>query len=150
MLGQEDDPPLELEKAADKFGEFLSSNGYPSRLRWITADQIALGDEHHLFISTRGAEDALAEAKRRYELGFRNRLGIMLQAIGATPDESIVSVYIPVDAADAQYRRIFPCLKFSCLTTMNNATAVDDLSEWEELKRQTRTGSKLLTESFDL
>jgi hypothetical protein len=74
----------------------------------------------------------------------------MLQAICVTHYETVVSVYVPADATDAEYRRIIPGLKLSCPTTIDHATMVDDPSEWDELRRKTSTRAKIASEAFDL
>jgi hypothetical protein len=150
MVDQQPDPPLTLFEAAERFSRFLISNGYPAGIRWITADQILLGDDRQHFTRATGAEDALAEAQSRYEVGLKRNLGILLQAICATASETIASVYFPTTATDAQYRRIRPRLKLSCPATIIPAKMVEDPSEWRQLGLDTCTRSETLRETYDL
>jgi len=150
MTDQEPDPPLTLSEAERRLSQFLPSGGYPARIRWITADQILLGNDEEYFIRAAGSEVAFVEAQRRYDVGLQCRLGISIQAICAAPTETIASVYIPTDTIDAQYRMIRSGLKLSYPTTIIPATMIQDPAEWHELELDTRTRSRMLREMYDL
>ncbi|MGD0736073.1 MAG: hypothetical protein ABR976_13045 [Terracidiphilus sp.] len=150
MTDQQADPPETFRESAEKFSRFLAENGHPSRIRWITAYQILLGDNRQHFIRASGAEEALEVAQLRYNTGLNRGLGILLQAICVTKDETIASVYTPTDKTDAEYRRIRPCLKLSCPTELTPATVVVDQVEWQQLETNTRTRSKMLHDTYDL
>jgi hypothetical protein len=150
MTSASPDPPLSLREAEDRFGEFLSSNGYPSRVRWILEDQIAVETDRRHFVRAHGADEALAEAQRRYRVGLEKGLGILLQAICATSSETISNVYLPVDATDAQRRMIRPGLKLSCPTAPVPTVVIESESEWRTLKLSLRERAGILREAYDL
>jgi hypothetical protein len=150
MTGSPPDPPLSLAKAEDKFGLFLSSNGYPWRIRWITAEQIVVGDDRHHFICAEGAEVGLAEATLRYSEGLKRGLGILLQAICATPSETIANVYAPTDSTDAQYRLMGRGLKLSCPTSMPPASIVYHPLQWDLLAADFRFRFEIMRQAYDL
>jgi hypothetical protein len=137
-------------EAEQKFSHFLDTNGYPTRIRWIMADQIVVGDERHHFIRSTGAQQALAEMERRYDVGLQRGLGILLQAICATHGETVASVYIPTDTTDAQNRMIRPGLKLSCPTSLITASVVEDSDEWERLAVGFRFRIEALSQAYDL
>jgi hypothetical protein len=150
MTDSQPDPPLTLAGAEDAFSQFLSSNGYPLRIRWITAEQIVLGDNRHHFISTLGAEIGHAEASRRYAEGLKKGLGILLQGFCATPKETIAGIYIPTDSTDAEYRRIGLGLKLSCPTSLIPASTIEDSVEWKHLAADFRTRFQIMRQAYDL
>jgi hypothetical protein len=150
MADQKPDPPLTFSEAEQEFGHFLNAYGYPACLRWIMADQILPGDDRHHFIRATGAEEALTEMERRYEIGLQRGLGILLQAICATHAETGASVYIPTDTTDAQYRMIGRGLKLSCPTSLIPASLVENPDEWQRLVEGSRFRIEVWRQSYDL
>lgn len=150
MTHQQPDPPLTLQKASERFSQFLASNGYPSRIRWITADQILLGDNRQHFIRAEGSEEAFAEAQRRYTAGLKSGVGIVLQAICATPSVTIASAFIPLDEPDAKYRGSPQNLKLSCPVALIPASIVENPVEWGQLELDTHTRSEMLRDIYNL
>jgi hypothetical protein len=150
MADQQPDPPLTLQEAEERFSRFLASNGYPARIRWITADQIVVDDGFHHFIWEDGAEKALAEGPRRYNAGLKAGLGIMLHTICATQTETVASIYCPTDETDAQYRMIGLGLKLSCTGDRRPASTIADPAEWKRLRWENRERSVRVREAFDL
>jgi hypothetical protein len=150
MTGSRPDPPLTLAEAENAFSQFLSTNGLPSRIRWITAEQIIVGDDRHHFVSAEGAELGTAEASRRYMEGVTNGLGIVLQAFCATTHETIAAVYVPTDSIDAQHRLIGRGLKLSCPTSPIPASTVENPVEWRHLAENFRTRFDIMRQAYDL
>lgn len=150
MSDQGKDPPATLAEAEARFGRFLAENGFPSEVRWILPDQIALGDERNYLLCAQGASDGRKEAERRYSLGLERGLGICLHAICATNTTTIASVYVPTDQLDAQYHLMGPLLKLTCPTEKLPAWIVDDPSAWDALGFDVQFRSKIMREAFEL
>jgi len=150
MTGPSPDPPLSLAEAEDKFSLFLSSHGFPSRIRWITAEQMVVDDDRRHFICAEGAEVGLAEASQRYTEGLKRCLGILLQAICTTPTETIASVYVPTDSTDAQYHLMGRGLKLSCPTSMLPASIVYHPLQWDLLAADFRFRFEIMRQAYDL
>ncbi|MGO9319077.1 MAG: hypothetical protein ACLPXT_09340 [Terracidiphilus sp.] len=144
------DPPLTLAEAEDEFSQFLSSNGFPSRIRWITAEQIVMGEDRHHFISALGAETDHAQASRRYTEGLKKGLGILLRAFCSTPSQTIAGINIPTDPTDAQYRHIGRGLKLSCPTSLIPASIVEDPIEWQHPAADFYTRFEMMRRAYDL
>jgi hypothetical protein len=144
------DPPATLSESEKQFCPFLASNGYPEHIRWITSDQIAIGDGRQHFIRAEGSEQAIAEARERYEAGLDRGLGILLHAICATSDKTIASVYVPTDQFDAENRRIKRGLKLSCPTSLIPASVIDDPLQWQQITANFRERFEIMRQSYDL
>jgi hypothetical protein len=151
MTDQRSDPPDTLQESTGRFGQFLNANGYPSQIRWITAEQIVVGSEDcHHFVCASGAEAGLAEANLRYAEGLKRGIGILLQAFCATPIETIAGVFVPTDLTDAQSRLIGPGLKLSCPTSLIPASNVDDPIQWQLLIADFRERFEIMRQAYDL
>jgi hypothetical protein len=150
MIYSQSDPPLTLAEAEVAFSQFLSSNRYPSRIRWITAEQIVLGANRHHFINALGAEIGHDEASLRYLEGLKKGIGLLLQGFCATPKETIAGIYVPTDSTDAQYRRIGLGLKLSCPTSLIHASIVEDPVEWQRLVADFRSLFQIMRQAYDL
>jgi hypothetical protein len=150
MTIESPDPPPTFTEAEERFCEFLRSNGYVDDLRWVTGDQILIGDDSIFYVCQNGASDGRTEAVRRYEAGLRHNLGILLQALCMTDNYTVASIYIPTDKTDADYRRMLPRLKLSCPTKVIPAKIVVNTEDWATLKRETLWKSRMIRESFDL
>lgn len=144
------DPPPTLAEAEIRFSKFLVGNGFPSSVRWILADHIALTAERTYLILAHGASEGRGEADRRYAAGLSKGLGILLNAICATATETIASVYVPLDYLDAQYHLIRPGLKLSRPTEKIPAILVSDPSKWETLGEDVQFYSKRIREILEL
>jgi len=145
------DPPLTFAEAETIFSEFLTTNGFPRRIRWVTREHVVIeGDSRVHFVCYEGSDAGRAEAKRRYEEGLAREFGIILQAFCATSSESVAGVAIPADAADAQYRRVYGRLKCSCPTSLIPASIVRDPIQWQSLADGFRARADIMREAYDL
>lgn len=150
MENQLPDLPLTLTEAEAKFSSFLVENSFPTHIRWVLADQIALTSERSFLVRADGESDGRAEAERRYSAGLTRSLGVSLNAICATAAMTIAYVYIPKDRSDAQTHLIGPGLKLSCPAVKISASMVTNSSEWESLDSDIIFYSKLIREGMEL
>jgi hypothetical protein len=148
MPDLESAPLSTLPEAAQLFSEYLATNGYPTQIRWITPDQIFQGEDGHYLVHAVASEAAPTEAENRYAAGLNTGFGILLQALCATPDETIAEIYIPSDEADAKLNRIRSSLKFTCPGTITPASYVHDPVEWLWLKSEADKRAKALRAAF--
>ena len=145
------DPPSTFEEAVAIFSQFLERNGYSSPVRWITKDQLVIeGDPALHWVCASGAVSAKAEALRRYEIGLQRGLGIIMQAICSTSDETIANIVIPEDPRDAECRRVYGSLKCSCPATRVEARAIENSSEWMALLEEFQSRAHVMTTAYDL
>jgi hypothetical protein len=148
MSDLESAPPSTLSEAAELFREYLASNGYPTQIRWITADQILQGEDGKYQVHAVSEEDARAEAEEHYSAGLLAGFGILLQALCATETETIAEIYIPSDEADAKLNRIRSNLKFTCPGAITPASYVQDSVAWKHMKSEADDRAKALRAAF--
>ena len=141
-------PHFTLAEAAQLFADYLATNAYPTQIRWITPDQIFQGENGTYLVRAVSRESALAEANRHYAAGLHTGFGILLQALCATPDETIAEIYIPSDEADAKLNRIRSSLKFTCPGAITHASYIHDSAEWQRLKGEADARAKALRAAF--
>ncbi len=151
MTSSQHDPPTTLAEAEALFSIFLASNGFPSRIRWITGKHLVIdGDSRLHFVCADGADVGRAEANRRYTEGLAKGFGVILQAFCATSNESLAGVAIPASATEAQYRRVHRSLKCLCPTSQIPASIVRDPIQWESLSDRFRSRKQLMRQAYDL
>jgi hypothetical protein len=144
------DPPESFAEAETRFNKFLAGNNFPSNIRWILADQIALTTNRGYLILAAGAIEGRKEAERRYVAGLAKGLGISLNAICVTPEETIASVYVPKDLVDAQRHLMGPGFKFLCPVEKLAASMISEVSEWERLDYDIQVHSRMMRENLEL
>jgi hypothetical protein len=141
-------PPSTLAEAAEFFREYLASNGYPTQIRWVTADQILQGEDGKYQVHAVSEEVTRAEAEKQYAAGLRAGFGILLQALCATENETIAEIYVPTDEADAKLNRIRSNLKFTCPGAITPASYVQDSVAWQRMKSEADDRAKALRAAF--
>ena len=141
-------PPPTLLEAVQLFAEYLASNGYPTRIRWITPDQILQGEDGKYLVHAVSNEDAKAQSEAQYNAGLMAGFGILLQALCAAGTETIAEIYIPSDEADAKLNRIRSSLKFTCPGTIIPASYVQDSVAWQRMKSEADDRAKALRAAF--
>ena len=86
----------------------------------------------------------------RYHTGLERGFGILMQAICATPHQTVASVYIPTDLIDAQRHLIEFGLKLSCPTEKLTAFMIESSREWSELGHDIQTYSERMRTSLEI
>ena len=122
------DPPKTLKEAEQKFRGFLSRANYPDAICWLIPGDVVASAGHY-WVRKRGAK-AEQYAAFRYAEGVNRNLGILLEAICATEEETFASVFVPEDDADAQSHLMGPVLKLSCPVERYAATAITNPLRW--------------------
>jgi len=140
--------PPTLAEAAEMFAEYLAENNYPTQIRWITPDHILQGEDGIYLVHALNTAEALAEAGKQYAVGLHAGFGILLQALCATPNQTIAEIYVPSDEADAKLNRIRSSLKFTCPGTITPASYVQDPTEWQRQKSEADERARALRAAF--
>jgi hypothetical protein len=148
MPDLESAPPLTLPEAAALFSEYLTSNGYPTQVRWITPDQILQTEDGKYLVHSVTKDEACAAAEKQYIAGLHAGFGILFQALCATDSETIAEIYIPSDEADAKLNRIRSSLKFTCPGSIAPASFIEDSVAWQQLKSEADERAKVLRAAF--
>jgi hypothetical protein len=148
MPDLESAPPQTLTEAAELFSEYLSSNAYPTKIRWITSDQILQSEGGNYLVHAVSEEEARAEAEKQYSAGLQAGFGVLLQALCATDRETIAEIYVPSDEADAKLNRIRSSLKFTCPGAIAPASYIEDPIAWQRLKSEADDRAKALRAAF--
>jgi hypothetical protein len=143
------DPPQTFAEAEERFSRFLVENGYPPKIRWILRDHLALDTERNFLLRVTSENEGLTEAQRRYSSGLEGRLGIIMEAICATQDETIARIYIPTDTNDSQRHRVHHGLKLAC-PSERRVVLIREEAEWDRLGYDIGFYTKLMRESFEL
>jgi len=107
------DPPLLLADAEARFRDFLRSEGYPTSICWVFAENVLIDAQRRHWLRPNRVEGE-KRAALEYSAGLEQGLGIWLRAICSTEVETFASVYIPIDNIDAHYKLIGRGLKLSC------------------------------------
>lgn len=148
MPDLESSPPSTLSEATQLFSEYLSTNSYPTQIRWITPDQIFQREDGVYLVHAASPTDAQSEAEKHYAAGLKTGFGILLQALCATDRETIAEIYIPTDESDAKLNRIRSSLKFTCPGSITPASYVHNSAEWQRLKSEADARAKALRATF--
>jgi hypothetical protein len=148
MPDQESAPPPTLAEAAQLFANYLATNNYPTQIRFVTPDQILQAEDGTYLVHAVSPEHALAVAEAHYAAGLNTGFGILLQALCATPTETIAEIYIPSDESDAKLHRIRSALKFTCPGVITPASYIHDPAEWQRLKSEADARAKALRAAF--
>lgn len=91
-----------FDEAAQKFREFLVSLGWPGQIIWIRDGDIIRRARDPLTICRSEQGDGEENAQRKYEIGLRKGLGVLLEAICTLGDATCAIVSYPVDQREAE------------------------------------------------
>jgi len=137
------DPPLSLADAEGRFCDFLRSEGYPTSICWVFAENVLIDTQRRHWIRP----DRVAGQQRaalEYSAGLERGLGIWLRAICSTEVETFASVYVPIDNIDAHYRLIGRGLKLSCPMQKTSTFITRNPLRWLVLRLANAERSKWL------
>jgi len=130
MLNCNPDPPETLASAAELFSRFLSEDGLPSRICWLTHSDVLIGCRDRRFLVHPRPEAGLQTAQIAYSLGLQQGLGIALTAMCASDEETFAHVVIPEDERDRQCRLMGNGLKLSHPSERSKTTVVLSDLRW--------------------
>jgi hypothetical protein len=147
MADSNPDPPKSLATAEELFRRFLASNGYPSKIAWVVAEDVVPDSARRYWIREHGRDRGLVEANQRYSTGLQRNLGIALNAFSANSTETFATIFIPADETDAQYHLMGRGLKMSCPTTATPASIVRNPIRWLVLGLLNRKRVRTLRQS---
>lgn len=132
MTGTNPDPPETLSAAEEKFRTFLATQNYPQLICWLLPGDVVVDTNRHYWVKKREAK-ASRHAALRYSEGVQRKLGVSVQAICATEEETFASVFVPENDLDAQYRLMGRCLKLSCPVERYSTSTVNNPLKWRLL-----------------
>jgi hypothetical protein len=123
------DPPGSFDIATERFQLFLSTQGYPCKVSWITSGATLVDRQHHFWIRSK-ENSGLRDAQQLYSEGLRRKLGIELRAVCCSDLETFGFVFVPKDDLDRQCHLMGPCLKLSCPSEKFSASKVGNPIKW--------------------
>lgn len=143
MQDFESDPPPTLAAAEPRFHSFLRSQKLSQTVCWLMPGDVVVAEGPHFWVRKRGAE-ALRYANARYAEGLRRNLGILLEVVCTTENETFAAVFIPEDDIDAQYRLMGRGLKISCPVNRCATSATTNAFRWSLLRWRYGQQSRIL------
>ena len=138
------DPPETLEAATQRFSDFLVRGAWPAQICWLTRDDLLVVSPNYHFLVRPRRSAGLEEAEANYAIGLERRLGIALEAMCASEEETFAHVVVPEDDLDRQSRLMSKGLKLSHPIGRRKVTVVLSGWRWNILASRYAEQSKMI------
>jgi hypothetical protein len=130
----EDAPPFD--EAVSQLRAFLEGQGWPTEVVWRSRDDIARATNGDIYVRRRAKGRALELARKHYERGRRQGVGVALEVRCQIEGAACASVFWTADPVVAEsFMMPDRGLKLSVATTRRGARVVGALMFWLALSR---------------
>lgn len=136
----------DFDAAVSDYTEFLKKCGCPSRIIWVTPEDVLFTRSGRIYIR-HAAEGRAAQARKQYEAGLESGLGVEFLMLCELNDSARCFVWFPRDRGEAE-RMMMPADGSLKMSALNNSSkrkgkGIRSRLAWEVLRRRYEKNGEL-------
>jgi hypothetical protein len=121
---------LSFQEACSRYQNFLTANGYPSQIVWVTPENILATGSRTLLVKMPVPSENLGRVREIYDAAIKNQTGVSFSTVCEMDDVTCCRVWAPLDESERQHAQCPRDLKLSALTGENRLRANKITNRW--------------------